>query len=153
MTEIELRKIDQSNGYDCFKLKLKEEQKKYVSDPIRSLAQAYIYKDQCTPFGIYYDGKMVGYILVIYDPDENSYNLWHLMIDADSQSHGYGRKAVLLALDYIRTQPFGTSDLVLLTCGRDNTAACHMYESIGFSKTGRTDDDEDEYSIILEDEK
>lgn len=150
MTKAELRKIDQTNGYDCFKLQLKEEQKKFVSDPIRSLAQAYIYKDQCTPFGIYHEDIMVGYILVIYDPDENTYNLWHLMIDAKEQGHGYGRQAVIQALEYIRTKPFGNSDIVFLTCSRENIAACHMYEKLGFTITGRNDDEEDEYMIRLE---
>ena len=40
-----------------------------MSHPIRSLAQAYVYREQCQPFGIYAEGKMVGYVMVIYDYD------------------------------------------------------------------------------------
>ena len=42
MDSITLRKIDESNFLDCFGLKLAAGQEKYVSNPIRSLAQAYV---------------------------------------------------------------------------------------------------------------
>ena len=50
---INLRKITEDNFLDAFRLKLAEGQEEYVSHPIRSLAQAYVYRDQCQPFGIY----------------------------------------------------------------------------------------------------
>ena len=59
MSKIELRRIDESNFIDCFNLKLKKEQERFVSHPIRSLAQAYVYYKQCTPFGVVADGEMV----------------------------------------------------------------------------------------------
>ena len=52
---INLRKITEENFIDAFNLKLDEGQEKYVSHPVRSLAQAYVYRDQCQPFGIYND--------------------------------------------------------------------------------------------------
>lgn len=51
MGDITLKKIDESNFVDAFHLKLGEGQEKYVSNPIRSLAQVYVYYHQCTPFG------------------------------------------------------------------------------------------------------
>ena len=36
---------------DVFQLKLADGHEKYVSNPIRSLAQAYVYRKQCQPFG------------------------------------------------------------------------------------------------------
>lgn len=88
MSKIEIRRIDESNFIDCFNLKLKKEQERFVSHPIRSLAQAYVYYKQCTPFGVLADGKMVGYGMVIYDYDEEEYDLWHVMIDAEHQGNG-----------------------------------------------------------------
>ena len=41
--KLTLKKIDESNFIDCFNLKLGENQDKFVSHPIRSLAQAYVY--------------------------------------------------------------------------------------------------------------
>ena len=59
MNHITLKRIDESNFIDCFNLKLAMGQERYVSSPIRSLAQAYIYYSQCVPFGIYAEDKMV----------------------------------------------------------------------------------------------
>lgn len=49
---IHLRKITEENFLEAFGLKLAPEQERFVSHPIRSLAQAYVYRDQCQPFGI-----------------------------------------------------------------------------------------------------
>ena len=73
MGDITLKKIDENNFVEAFHLKFGEGQEKYVSNPIRSLAQAYVYYHQCTPFGIYADGTMVGYVMVIYDYDLEEY--------------------------------------------------------------------------------
>lgn len=57
---IELKAITEDNFIDAFHLRLEPGQEKYVSHPIRSLAQAYVYRNQCQPFGIYAEEKMVG---------------------------------------------------------------------------------------------
>ncbi len=144
---IELKKITEENFIDAFNLSLAPGQGKFVSHPIRSLAQAYVYRDQCQPFGICLDGQMVGYVMVIYDYDIPEYDIWHMMIDKKYQGRGYGREALRLVLDYIATKPFGDSDKIALTCNRDNSAALKLYESMGFSATGQEYDDEIELVI------
>lgn len=49
---IELKIISEDNFIDAFNLKLAPGQESFVSHPIRSLAQAYVYRNQCQPFGI-----------------------------------------------------------------------------------------------------
>lgn len=44
---ITLKPIDESNFLDAFHLQLRDDQTQYVSHPIRSLAQAYVYRNQC----------------------------------------------------------------------------------------------------------
>lgn len=149
MKTITLKKIDASNFVDAFRLELAEGQELYVSHPIRSLAQAYVYYHQCTPFGIYAGDTMVGYVMVIYDYDTDEYNLWHLMIDHRYQRMGYGKQAVRLCLKYIRQKPFGSGRTVLLTCHEENRAAISMYKSLGFQKTGNKDDEEIEMKLTL----
>lgn len=58
---VQLKKITEENFLDAFHLKLAPEQERFVSHPIRSLAQAYVYREQCQPFGICADDTMVGY--------------------------------------------------------------------------------------------
>ncbi len=144
-----LKQIDENNFLDAFHLKLGKGQEAFVSNPIRSLAQAYVYYKQCTPFGIYCGEKMVGYVMVIYDYDIHEYNIWHMMIDESEQGKGYGKAALIKVLDYIRSRPFGDSNRVVLTCNRNNTIAMTLYQSIGFSLSGNSDEDEDELVLIL----
>ncbi|QFJ53522.1 GNAT family N-acetyltransferase [Pseudobutyrivibrio xylanivorans] len=146
---INLRKISEENFIDAFNLKLGHGQDKFVSHPIRSLAQAYVYRDQCQPFGIYDDDIMVGYVMVIYDYDIPEYNIWHMMIDEKHQGKGYGKAALEQILAYISTKPFGNSIRVTLTCNKDNKTALALYRNIGFIETGVVDDDEIELTLDI----
>lgn len=150
MDHITLQKVDESNFLACFSLRLEAQQEKFVSHPIRSLAQAYVYYSQCTPFAVCRAGQVVGYLMVIYDYDEEAYFIWHLMIDAQHQGRGCGRAAMEAALAYIRSKPFGASNLVRLTVSPENAAACRLYQTLRFSPTGRADGDEIELERVLD---
>ena len=147
MNSITLQKVGESNFIACFSLKLDAQQEKFVSHPIRSLAQAYVYYKQCTPFAVCHDGQVIGYLMVIYDYDEEAYFIWHLMIDIQHQGRGYGRAAMEAALTYIRTKPFGDSGIVRLTVNPENRTACGLYRALGFSETGRSDEDEVSWAL------
>ncbi len=147
---VELKAITEDNFLDAFNLKLAPGQEVFVSHPIRSLAQAYVYRDQCQPFGIYAEGKMVGYVMVIYDYDIPEYDIWHMMIDESVQGHGYGKEALDRVIDYIRTKPFGDSGRIALTCNINNPMAQKLYESKGFSASGAQYDDEIELVLMTE---
>lgn len=147
---VELRAIGEDNFIDAFNLKLESGQERFVSHPIRSLAQAYVYREQCQPFGIYADGKMVGYVMVIYDYDIPEYDIWHMMIDSSMQGRGYGSEALDRVLEYIRTKPFGGSNRVVLTCNKENSVARKLYENKGFTAIGVEDEDEIELVMTLE---
>ena len=146
---VELKEITEDNFIDAFNLKLALGQEEFVSHPIRSLAQAYVYRNQCRPFGIYAEGKMVGYVMVIYDYDIPEYDIWHMMIDKDCQGHGYGKEALDRVLEFIKTKPFGDSERVVLTCNKNNPVARKMYEDKGFVTTGNEDEDEIELAMSV----
>lgn len=147
---IHLRNITEENFLDAFHLKLAPGQERFVSHPIRSLAQAYVYREQCQPFGIYAGDVMVGYVMVIYDHDVPEYDIWHMMIDESQQGRGFGSAALERVLDYIREKPFGDSNRVALTCHRENYHALHLYRCVGFAQTGEADEDEIELSLMLQ---
>ena len=144
-----LEKITEENFVDAFNLKLAPEQERFVSHPIRSLAQAYVYRQQCQPFGIYENDTMVGYVMVIYDYDIPEYDIWHMMIDASHQGLGYGKAALDQVLAYIKTMPFGASDRVALTCNKDNDRAMELYRKKGFAPTGAVFEEEVELALAL----
>ena len=149
MQKITLKKIDETNFLSAFGLKLREGQERFVSHPVRSLAQAYVYYHQCTPFGIFCDEQMVGYVMVIYDYDLEEYDIWHLMIDKDQQGHGYAKEAMRLCLEYIAGKPFGDSRKVVMTCAPENVPAMYLYRGLGFRETGNADEDEIELALML----
>lgn len=146
---IELKPITEDNFIDAFDLRLALGQESFVSHPVRSLAQAYVYRDQCQPFGIYAGDKMVGYVMVIYDYDVPEYDIWHMMIDDAEQGHGYGSEALDRVIEYIRTKPFGDSDRIALTVNKRNPVARKLYERKGFFATGTEDEDEAELALTL----
>lgn len=147
---IHLKAITEENFIDTFALQLAPEQERFVSHPIRSLAQAYVYREQCRPFGIYEGDRMVGYVMVIYDYDIPEYDIWHMMIDRAEQGRGYGRAALDRVLDYIKTKPFGSSERVTLTCNRENLRALRLYKDKGFTETGAEDGEEIELSLMVQ---
>lgn len=149
MSKIELKRIDENNFIQAFNLKLGNEQEHFVSNPIRSLAQAYVYYNQCIPFGIFHENTMVGYMMVIYDYDLEEYNIWHMMIDIAYQHRGFGELALEKCLDFIASKPFGQSNKIVLTCNKGNAIAQHLYHKFGFQETGNEDEDEIELALFL----
>ena len=64
---VHLKKITEDNFLDAFNLRLAKGQESYVSHPVRSLAQANVYRDQCQPLGINNEDKMDAYDMVVND--------------------------------------------------------------------------------------
>lgn len=87
--------------------------------------------------------------MVIYDYDEESYNIWHMMIDKKYQGNGLGYSAFELCLNYIKTKPFGDSNSIILSCNKDNLKAISIYEGYGFTDTDEHDEDEIIMKLIL----
>ena len=66
----------------------------------------------------------------------NNYTLWRLMIDENHQKKGYGKEAVRLALEFIRTWPCGKAEYCVLSYEPENSAAKKLYASFSFEETG-----------------
>ncbi|SHJ05620.1 diamine N-acetyltransferase [Clostridium cavendishii DSM 21758] len=155
---IELRKITEDNFNECIKLEPKEEQKRFVAPNIRSLAEAYVAlsNNDCIPmtYAIYNDDIMVGFIMLAYNEDEdheeeNVYWVCRLMIDKRHQGNGYGKEAMIKAIEVIRTFPYGKASKVSLSYEPENEGAKRLYASLGFIETGIIEDDEMVANLIL----
>ena len=64
------------------------------------------------------------------------------MIDKRYQGSGFGREALILALDFIRTWPCGKAEFCRVSCEPGNETARKLYASFGFEETGEMDGDE-----------
>ena len=152
---LRLEKISGRNVWDILKLSVKEEQKSFVADNAVSIIEAYTATQAngfAFPFGIYDDSVPVGFLMIGFGADDDwddapeiakgNYSLWRLMIDREYQGRGFGRTAVGLALDFIRSFPCGKAAYCWLSYEPDNTAARNLYRSFGFEETGEKDGDE-----------
>ncbi len=147
---IRLVKVDTKNFSELIRLSPTEAQKNYVASNACSLAEAYAVAAEgrpVFPFGIYAQETPVGFLMIGYDyqdEDEDleiphfakgSYLIWRLMIDKEHQGKGYGREAVRLALEFIRTFPCGKADYCWLSYEPENEPARKLYRSFGFKET------------------
>ena len=53
--------------------------------------------------------------MAIYDYDNETYNIWHMMIDEKYQNNDIELWQEL-CIDYIKSKPFGKSNDIILTC-------------------------------------
>lgn len=152
---LRLEKVNGKNVWDILKLRVAENQRHFVSANDRSIIEAYITltaKGQVFPFGIYEDETPVGFLMIGFGTDDDwddapavaadNYNLWRLMIDERYQKKGYGREAVRLALEFIKTVPCGKAEYCWLSYESENEVAGRLYRSFGFVETGEMDGNE-----------
>ena len=152
---LHLEKVNGSNVWDILKLTVSESQKNYVADNSISIIEAYTAitgNGHAFPFGIYEGETPVGFLMIGFDVDDywtdapeiarNNYSLWRLMIDKSCQNRGFGKEAVQLALDFIKSWPCGKAKYCWLSYEPDNEAARHLYRSFGFAETGEMDGEE-----------
>lgn len=152
---LRLEKITGKNVWDILKLCVSEKQKKFVASNVISIIEAYTAitgNGYAFPFGIYEDDMPVGFLMIGFDTDDywddapsiakGNYNLWRLMIDNHYQNRGYGKEAVRLALEFIKTFPCGKAEYCWLSYEPENKIASQLYRLFGFVETGEMDGDE-----------
>ena len=152
---LRLEKVTGRNVWDIVKLTVAEEQKSFVAANDVSIIEAYAAiagNGRVFPFGIYDGDLPVGFLMIGFDVDDDwedppaiargNYNLWRLMIDKDHQGKGYGKEALGLALDVIRSFPCGEAGYCWLSYEPENEAARRLYRSFGFRETGEKDGEE-----------
>lgn len=152
---VHLEKVNGENIWDILKLSVSESQKNFVASNEVSILEAYAAiasNGYAFLFGVFDGDAPVGFVMVGYGKDdcwkdapaiaEGNYNLWRLMIDESCQNRGYGRQAVELALNFIRTYPCGKANFCWLSYEPENTVAKSLYASFGFVETGEKDGEE-----------
>ena len=152
---LRLEKVTGKNVWSILKLSVSQEQESFVAPNDVSIIEAYTAITEngyAFPFGIYEDDIPVGFLMVGFDADDywedapsiarGNYNLWRLMIDKNYQKKGYGKEAVRLVLEFIKTFPCGKADFCWLSYEPENEVAKRLYHSFGFAETGEMDGDE-----------
>lgn len=129
-------------------LSVADEQKSFVASNCESLMEAYVAvtnNQPALPFGIFDGNTAVGFIMFGYgstgDEDEpevaeGNYCIWRFMIDQKFQNKGYGKEAIKVAMEYLKTEPCGKASKCWLSYEPENVVAKKLYASLGFIENG-----------------
>ncbi len=153
---IRLEKVDHDNVWDLLKLRVRPDQENFVADNTQSVVEAYLSLSiggYAFPFGIFDGDTPVGFLMIGFgtendrwegEPQVNqgNYSLWRLMIDEKHQGRGYGKQAVQLALDFVKTFPCGPAESCWVSYEPENERAKALYHAFGFMENGEWDGDE-----------
>lgn len=134
-----LVEITSENGETAIQLKVSKEQEKVIADNLFSLAQAYAFRPIAEAYLLYEDDVAVGFCLLQVDIKDDFFDVWRLMIDHKQQGKGYGRKALIVIIEYLKSK--GAS-VIHMSHQENNYGVGKLYESVGFHYTGEIEDGE-----------
>ncbi|WP_455521120.1 GNAT family N-acetyltransferase [Parvimonas micra] len=152
---LELKKVNRNNVGEILKLEVLNSQRDFVATNNSSIIEAYIAiteNNAVFTFGIYNDDTPIGFLMIGFDVNSDdegapkiakgNYNIWRLMIDKKFQGKGFGKKAMDLALEFVKTFPCGIAKHCWLSYESDNNVARQLYKSVGFVETEEKDGEE-----------
>lgn len=136
---VTLREITAATVRAVCALDVRPEQRGYVAPNAVSIAQAY-FEPRAWFRAVYADDTPVGFVMLHDDSEKHEYFLWRFMIAADHQGRGYGRAALDLVVEHVRTRP-GATELVSSYVPGEHGPR-DFYVRYGFRDTGEVEDGE-----------
>jgi diamine N-acetyltransferase len=137
---VTLREITSDTVRAICALEVAPAQRGFVAPNAISIAQAYFAQEVAWFRAIYADDTPVGFVMLEDNAEKQEYFLWRFMIDARYQGYGFGRRALLLVIDHVRTRPGAAA--LFTSCVPGDGSPCPFYERMGFVPTGEVDDGE-----------
>ena len=144
--EVTLREIDSDNVHAVIDLSVADSQTSFVAPNAVSLAEAFA-TTQVWVRAVYAGEEPVGFVMLSDDDKKPRYYLWRFMIDEAHQGKGYGKRALGLVHDYVRTRPGGTQ--IFLSYVPAEGGPEGFYKAYGYVDTGRVEDGEREAVLEL----
>jgi diamine N-acetyltransferase len=136
---VSLREVTGETVRAICRLEVRPEQRGFVAPNAVSIAQAY-FEPRAWFRAVYADETPVGFVMLHDDPEKPEYYLWRFMIDAEHQGRGYGRAALDLLVEHVRSRP-GATDLFSSYVPGDGSPG-PFYLRYGFVETGELEEDE-----------
>ena len=144
---VELREVTGETVRDVCRLQVQPSQRGYVAPNAVSFAEA-LFAPQAWHRAVYADERPVGFVMLYEDRDKREYFLWRFMIAGDRQGLGYGRRALELVVEHVRTLPDAAALLTSWVPGPGSPEA--FYRAFGFEPTGEVDEGEIVGRLALE---
>jgi diamine N-acetyltransferase len=144
---VTLREVTKETVREICRLTVAPGQDDFVAPNAVSIAEAY-FEPKAWFRAIYADEAPVGFVMLHDDPEAQAYFLWRLMVAAGHQGKGFGRKAMRLLIDHVRTRPGARQLLTSYVPGEGSPEP--FYLALGFLPTGTIEGDEVVLRLPLE---
>lgn len=144
MSDVTLREITGDTVRAICALEVAPEQRGFVAPNAVSIAQAY-FEPKAWFRAIYAGEEPVGFVMLFDDAEAPEYYLWRFMVAAEHQRRGYGKRALDLLVERMRSLPGATELLSSYVPG--DAGPRDFYRRYGFEETG--DVEEGEHVIRL----
>ena len=144
--QISLREVTAETVREICKLSVTPGQEKFVATNAESIAEAYFCKEAWFR-AVYADETPVGFVMLYDDPSKPEYYLWRFMVAREHQGKGYGKRAMELLLEHVKSRP-GAEELLLSYVPGDGSPG-RFYRRLGFEPTGEKDEGEIVLSLSL----
>jgi diamine N-acetyltransferase len=135
--DVKLKEVTAKNWRAVARLELASDQKRLIANNLYSIAESKFDPD-ARPRAVYAGGKPVGFLM--YDASDGEALIYRFMIDRRHQGKGYGRAALVLAIEEIEALP--NVRKVSISYMPDNRVAKAFYASVGFKEAGLDEDGE-----------
>jgi diamine N-acetyltransferase len=153
---LEKRPVTRAHLWALIGLSVRPDQTDLVSSNMKTFAEA-PFEPGSRVWGLWVGAMPVGLMAMVHpaeypffgpEDDREAAYLWRLMIAADHQGHGYGRKAIALAVSVARDW-----NCPRVTAGVSDVAHSNLgfYERLGFRWTGRYEEGEKVVSLTVAD--
>lgn len=133
---VELREITAETVRAVCRLQVAPQQRRFVAENAVSLAEA-LFEPRAWYRAVTADGVLVGFVMLFHDDAAAYYSLWRLMIADGFQGLGFGRAAVDLVVDHVRSLPNASELMVGYVPGEEGPE--RFYATLGFEPTGEGD--------------
>ena len=130
---VSLREVTQETVNSILNLRVAKGQEQFVASNAFSIAEAH-FSSEAWFRAIYADETPVGFLMLSDQPDKGEYFLWRFMVDVQHQGKGYGRRALELLIDHVKTRPNAKELFLSHVPGTGSPEG--FYHKLGFEHTG-----------------
>ena len=133
---IRLELVNKDNFDQVLDLEVAPKDQRRVASVEYSLAQAWLYRDSevLFPYAVKSGQLTVGFLLLSYQPMENSYYIWRLLIDQKYQTQRFGKEVIQQVLQRARYDQQCHKVTVNYVIG--NHKMRYILEKFGFQPVG-----------------
>ena len=133
---IRLELVNKDNFDQVLDLEVAPKDQRRVASVEYSLAQAWLFRDSevLFPYAVKSGQLTVGFLLLSYQPMENSYYIWRLLIDQKYQNQSFGKEVIRRVLQRARDDQQCHKVTVNYVIG--NHKMRYILEKFGFQPVG-----------------